>query len=64
MKIAINGGHFIGLDCGAIGPTGLQEAVVTKKINLLVMRKKKSCYAVKRGKRGLHERLLWELLII
>lgn len=28
MKITINGGHYPGLDSGAVGQTGLQEAVV------------------------------------
>lgn len=32
MKITINGGHYPGLDSGAVGITGLQEATVTKDI--------------------------------
>lgn len=32
MKIAINGGHYPGLDSGAVGATGLQEAVVTQEL--------------------------------
>jgi N-acetylmuramoyl-L-alanine amidase len=32
MKITINGGHYPGLDSGAIGATGLQEAIVVKGI--------------------------------
>lgn len=28
MKITINGGHYPGVDDGAVGPSGLQEAVV------------------------------------
>lgn len=32
MKIAINGGHYPGLDSGAVGATGLQEAVVTQDL--------------------------------
>lgn len=30
MKIAINGGHYPGLDSGAVGSTGLMEAVVVR----------------------------------
>lgn len=36
MKIAINGGHYPGLDSGAIGQTGLQEAHVTRNLMQLV----------------------------
>jgi len=32
MKITINGGHYPGLDSGAVGSTGLQEAVVNQDI--------------------------------
>lgn len=32
MKIAINGGHYPGKDSGAVGSTGLQEAVVARDI--------------------------------
>nr|WP_092069538.1 N-acetylmuramoyl-L-alanine amidase [Dendrosporobacter quercicolus]NSL47509.1 N-acetylmuramoyl-L-alanine amidase [Dendrosporobacter quercicolus DSM 1736]SDL92324.1 N-acetylmuramoyl-L-alanine amidase [Dendrosporobacter quercicolus] len=32
MKITINGGHCPGLDSGAVGATGLQEAVVVKGV--------------------------------
>lgn len=32
MKITINGGHCPGLDSGAVGATGLQEAVVIKDV--------------------------------
>ncbi len=30
MKITVNGGHYPGLDPGAVGPSGLQEAVVVQ----------------------------------
>lgn len=33
MKICINGGHYPGLDSGAVGATGLQEAEVAKQIS-------------------------------
>lgn len=33
MKISINGGHYPGLDPGAVGQTGLQEAEVAKNIS-------------------------------
>ena len=36
MKITINGGHCPGLDSGAVGQTGLQEADVSGKIMKLV----------------------------
>jgi N-acetylmuramoyl-L-alanine amidase len=36
MKITINAGHCPGLDSGAVGQTGLQEANVVKDIGLLV----------------------------
>jgi len=32
MKIVINGGHYPGLDSGAVGASGLQEAVVARDI--------------------------------
>ncbi|EIW20703.1 MULTISPECIES: N-acetylmuramoyl-L-alanine amidase family protein [Pelosinus] len=32
MKIVINGGHCPGLDSGAVGASGLQEAIVAKDI--------------------------------
>lgn len=32
MKITINAGHYPGKDPGAVGPTGLQEAVVVRDI--------------------------------
>jgi N-acetylmuramoyl-L-alanine amidase len=32
MKIVINGGHYPGLDSGAIGASGLQEAVVARDV--------------------------------
>ena len=32
MKITINGGHCPGLDSGAVGATGLQEAVVARDV--------------------------------
>lgn len=32
MKITINGGHYPGEDSGAVGATGLQEAVVVRDI--------------------------------
>ena len=32
MKSCINGGHYPGLDSGAVGPSGLQEAIVVKDI--------------------------------
>ena len=32
MKITINGGHCPGLDSGAVGKTGLQEAAVVKDV--------------------------------
>lgn len=32
MKITINGGHYPGLDPGAVGATGLQEAIVVQGI--------------------------------
>lgn len=32
MKITINGGHCPGLDSGAVGATGLQEAAVAKDV--------------------------------
>lgn len=38
MKIAINGGHYPGLDSGAVGATGLQEAVVTQDLMKRVAR--------------------------
>jgi len=37
MKIVINGGHFPGIDSGAVGATGLQEANVTRDLMELVM---------------------------
>ena len=37
MKICINAGHYPGLDSGAVGATGLQEAIVTQDIMQLVM---------------------------
>jgi len=37
MKICINGGHCPGMDSGAVGKTGLQEAHVTHDIMQLVM---------------------------
>lgn len=37
MKIAINGGHYPGKDPGAVGATGLQEAVVAQDIMQSVM---------------------------
>jgi N-acetylmuramoyl-L-alanine amidase len=36
MRTATNGGHFPGLDPGAIGPNGLQEADVARNIALIV----------------------------
>lgn len=36
MKIAINGGHFEGLDSGAVGASGLHEANVTHRLMGLV----------------------------
>lgn len=36
-KIAINAGHYPGLDSGAVGATGLQEAHVAQDIMQLVM---------------------------
>ena len=33
MRVAINGGHYPGLDPGAVGQTGLQEADVAKNIS-------------------------------
>lgn len=36
MKIAINAGHYPGLDSGAVGQTGLQEAVVVRDIAINV----------------------------
>lgn len=36
MKIAVNGGHYEGLDSGAVGTTGLHEANVTHRIMELV----------------------------
>ncbi|WP_312203440.1 N-acetylmuramoyl-L-alanine amidase family protein [Anaerospora hongkongensis] len=38
MKIAINGGHYPGLDSGAVGATGLQEAAVTQDLMKRVAR--------------------------
>ncbi|WP_312517531.1 N-acetylmuramoyl-L-alanine amidase [Anaerospora sp.] len=38
MKIAINGGHYPGLDSGAVGATGLQEAIVTQDLMKRVAR--------------------------
>ncbi|QJW47172.1 N-acetylmuramoyl-L-alanine amidase [bacterium BFN5] len=32
MRITINGGHYPGLDPGAVGSTGLQEAIVAQSI--------------------------------
>lgn len=32
MKVVINGGHYPGLDSGAVGASGLQEAVVARDI--------------------------------
>ncbi|MEG6585317.1 N-acetylmuramoyl-L-alanine amidase family protein [Dendrosporobacter sp. 1207_IL3150] len=32
MKITINGGHYPGIDPGAMGATGLQEAVVVREL--------------------------------
>lgn len=32
MKVTINGGHYPGEDSGAVGATGLQEAVVARDI--------------------------------
>ena len=32
MKIVINGGHCPGLDSGAVGSSGLQEAIVARDI--------------------------------
>lgn len=32
MKITINGGHCPGLDSGAVGVTGLQEAIVAREL--------------------------------
>lgn len=37
MKIAINAGHYPGMDSGAVGATGLQEAVVTQDVMQLIM---------------------------
>jgi len=37
MKICVNGGHCPGLDSGAVGPSGLQEANVAHDIMQLVM---------------------------
>lgn len=37
MKVTINGGHCPGLDSGAVGSTGLQEADVTHDVMRLVM---------------------------
>lgn len=37
MKIAINAGHYPGLDSGAVGAAGLQEANVTQDIMQSVM---------------------------
>lgn len=39
MKIVINGGHYPGLDSGAVGQTGLQEAIVARDIM-----KRTACY--------------------
>ena len=36
MNITVNAGHFPGLDSGAVGVTGLQEANVTKEVAELV----------------------------
>lgn len=36
MKIAINGGHYPGLDSGAVGEKGLEEANVTRDLMELV----------------------------
>lgn len=36
MRIAINGGHFPGMDSGAVGKTGLEEAHVTRDLMQLV----------------------------
>ena len=36
MKIAINGGHFPGVDSGAVGETGLQEACVAHDLMKLL----------------------------
>ena len=36
MKVFINPGHCPGLDPGAVGQTGLQEAEVAKKVGALV----------------------------
>ena len=38
MKVTINGGHCPGLDSGAVGTSGLQEAEVTKNVMQLVAR--------------------------
>lgn len=32
MKITINGGHYPGSDNGAVGPSGLQEAIVVRDV--------------------------------
>lgn len=37
IKITSNGGHYPGLDSGAVGQTGLQEADVTSNVMELVM---------------------------
>ena len=39
MKIVINGGHYPGLDSGAVSPSGLQEAIVVRDIM-----KRTACY--------------------
>jgi N-acetylmuramoyl-L-alanine amidase len=36
MNVTINGGHYPGIDPGAVGATGLQEAVVVREIMQLV----------------------------
>lgn len=36
MNVTINGGHYPGIDPGAVGETGLQEAVVVREIMQLV----------------------------
>ena len=42
MKICVNAGHFVGVDSGAVGQKGTQEACVNKIIAIQVVEKLKS----------------------
>ena len=42
MKICVNAGHFVGVDSGAVGQNGTQEACVNKIIAIQVVEKLKS----------------------